>query len=691
MIIKKLHILSFGGLENFVLEPRAGLNCLCRENEFGKTTLIHFIYYMLFGYEPKRLKNYFPWSGAPMAGNLEFELEGELWRIERTRTEKNSGKTRLLNARTGEEAPLPARQQPGTMLLNIDGETFLKSFCITQGDLPFGYTDGLDKALKNMASTGDEGVSYEQAFKALRDQRVRYANWGRRGGALDQLQADLADRRVELAHLRERLSAREGARKDQEAILEKINQNEQQTANQKQLLEAAQKSDALGVIKRLVELEERQKNAHARPAVSKEQMAALTAAFGKEETAKTMLEQAEKEREESRVRLQYADESLHTFGFTQNTGAELEQAQKKGVGMPLGVGCFALALGGLVAGILSAPPLRWVGLIAAGVLVVLGTVLLWSENNRKTALCRRYGAGSLTQLAEKWNQYQSLWEDRKALAGEQEDLRRREEEARKIHAAKNDELQQLKDATGITSAQKLEDLRVDWRVFEGGSDPQLLEDQRQMLLRGKSREEWEALAQNAVPLSETAEQVQARLQQLREEAAALHRRYSELDTGDLGRLWEECRALEESIAADDAAYAAGRAELEALDQCLDWLKQANEEMNTQFSPKLCALAGEYLKTLTNGKYQELKMDDAFKIRLEAPAGTYEAERFSAGTRDAVYFAFRLAAADLLSEKNLPMILDDPFLNLDDARLQAAQALLKKAAETRQILYFSCKE
>ncbi len=685
MIIQKIHILSFGGLEDFVLEPAQGLNGLCRANEFGKTTLIHFIYYMLFGYEAKRLKNYFPWSGAPMAGSLEFELEGEQWRIERTRTEKNSGKTRVLNARTGEELPLPARQQPGPYFLKIDGETFLRSFCITQGDLPFGYTDGLDKALKNMASTGDEGVSYEQAYKSLREQRARYAIWGKRGGPLDQLQADLADRRVKLAQLQQQLSAREQARRQSEALKEKIVQKEQIINGQQALLQAAQKSDALQVIRQLQELEERQKNAHARPAVSKEQMAELAAAFSAQETAEAQLEQAEKEREDSRIRLEQTDERLLHLGCNAGTGNELAAARKKGSPLPW----IFLVLGLLI--LVSSYFLRTWALVAGLACMAVGIALAVTERNRKTALCQRYGVGTLDQLAEKWEQYQVLWEERKVLAREQEDLRRRAEDARKTATAKNDELQRLKDATGVTSLQKLEDLRVDWRVFEGGSDPQLIEDQRKLMLRGKTQEEWAALAQDAVPISETADQVRARLQQLREEAAALHRQYSELDIGDLSRLWEECHTLEASITADEAAYAAGRAEQEALDKALEWLAQANGEMNTQFSPKLCERAGEYLNTLTNGKYQTLKMDEGFRIRLEAPAGTYEAERFSAGTRDAVYFAFRLAAADLLSEKNLPLILDDPFLNLDQNRLQAAQALLERAAQTRQILYFSCRD
>ncbi len=690
MKITKIHILSFGGLENFILEPEKGLNRICRANEFGKTTLVHFIYYMFYGYEAKRLKGYFPWNGAPMAGSLEFELDRHLWRIERSRTEKSTGKTRLLNAQTGEEVPLPARQQPGPYFLKLDGETFLRSFCITQGDLPFGYTDGLDKALKNLASSGDEGVSYEQALKALKEQRTRYAKWDKRGGALDRLLEELSNRRVQLAQLRETLSAKEKDRRQSEEISEKLRENREQTAKEKEILQAARKSDALRILQQLEKLEERQKTARTRPAVSREQMEALSAAFAAEETAKALWNRAETEREESRLRLQYADETLHTFGFTAHTGDELEKAQKKGIGVPLGLLFFTLTLLCIAGGVLLSA-YRPILLGAAGILALAGAGFLWYEGNRKTALCRRYGAGSLTQLAEKWGQYQALWESRKSLFGQQEELRRREEEARRDYESKNVELQRLKDATGITSLRKLEDLRVDWRVFESENDPRLLEEQKNALLRGKTRAEWEALAQDAVLMSENVETVSARLHRLQEEYDLLLNRYRELEPGDLSRLWEEYETLERSIAAGEEAYAQGRAEQAALEKSIEWLKAANEEMNTQFSPKICETAGKYLETLTNGKYSRLRMDAAFHITLESPAGTYEAERFSAGTRDAVYFAFRLAAADLLTDVKLPMILDDPFLNLDPARLNAARTLLENAAENRQILYFSCRD
>ena len=67
------------------------------------------------------------------------------------------------------------------------------------------------------------------------------------------------------------------------------------------------------------------------------------------------------------------------------------------------------------------------------------------------------------------------------------------------------------------------------------------------------------------------------------------------------------------------------------------------------------------------------------------------ESFSRGWRDAVEFCTRLSLTDALykdSEKPF-LLLDDPFVNLDDERLPAARALLESLAADYQILYFVC--
>ena len=68
------------------------------------------------------------------------------------------------------------------------------------------------------------------------------------------------------------------------------------------------------------------------------------------------------------------------------------------------------------------------------------------------------------------------------------------------------------------------------------------------------------------------------------------------------------------------------------------------------------------------------------------------EYLSSGWRDMVNFCLRLSLADGLFEQQKPcLVLDDPFVYLDDAHAQAAQQLLENLAEEYQIVYFTCRE
>jgi len=69
------------------------------------------------------------------------------------------------------------------------------------------------------------------------------------------------------------------------------------------------------------------------------------------------------------------------------------------------------------------------------------------------------------------------------------------------------------------------------------------------------------------------------------------------------------------------------------------------------------------------------------------------QQLSAGARDGVYLAARLAVSHLLSgdEGSLPLILDDPFAHADDARLIAGlKMLLSTVADRQQVLLLACQ-
>ncbi len=84
------------------------------------------------------------------------------------------------------------------------------------------------------------------------------------------------------------------------------------------------------------------------------------------------------------------------------------------------------------------------------------------------------------------------------------------------------------------------------------------------------------------------------------------------------------------------------------------------------------------------------LDIDFNITIEEDDKTHVVEGYSTGTCDLIDFCMRLALVDTLFEKEQPfLILDDPFVNLDEEHLDKALELLNVMAANRQLVYFVC--
>ncbi len=689
MKLLKLEIGAFGKFKDFTLTPGEGFNAYIHPNEFGKTTLIYFIYYMFYGYEAKRLKTYLPWSGEPLSGRLLFEEGGKRWQIERLRPHKGMEKRKVFSPDTGEELSLANKEQPGPHFLKLDGETFLRTFCITQGDLLFARTDGLDTALKNLAATGDENISYLQAEEYLNKEHTRYMHRTRTQGHLLDLQRELEEKRSHLQELErqwdEQLHRKEQWDRLEEARAHLLRRIEELKAR----LKAAQGSDALKKLRQLENLQKQKEAPLEAPAVSPADLRVMEAAFAAHETAKQEERAAREEEKAAIAGWELLNEQVAQFGFHALSAPQIRQIQEGGKAQK------ALALGLLIPGIIALPaglilqtPWLW---ILGAILMTLGALLFLLERAKRDRICRMNGAMDAASLLEKWEQYHQVLARRDAQAAQKEQATLKVQALQEQAEATAAQLEQLKQKHRLLTPHEVKEMQIQWGVYEMSLTRKNESLSQQVLLNGQKEEDLRRLAEGASLLEETAPQVQQELTAAEEELRQLQQQKDCLDIKDLAALWEQREALQKKIDEFAKTEKDWIHALAAAKQALLWLKEANEEMNTHFAPQLCASAGAYLCALTDGKYETLILSDQYEIQISTKEGTYPLSAFSAGTQDAVYFAFRLAVGALLTETTLPMVLDDPFVNLDPQRKEAAERLLQKAAEQRQILYFSCRD
>ncbi len=202
------------------------------------------------------------------------------------------------------------------------------------------------------------------------------------------------------------------------------------------------------------------------------------------------------------------------------------------------------------------------------------------------------------------------------------------------------------------------------------------------------------LPANLLPLEELPE-AEARLE-------ALETTISGHET-ELLRLMEEETALQgellaaEALAEEVQQLRAQEAELchrrDVLALSIDLLGGAVDEYHqvhfTRFGDEL----GQSLRLLTGGRYAEVRCDEHFAFALRSKGNSWQPlERFSHGTVDACRLAVRLALTRRLArDRHLPLILDDPLVNLDRGRMGEALKMLERLSREHQIILFSHDE
>lgn len=129
-------------------------------------------------------------------------------------------------------------------------------------------------------------------------------------------------------------------------------------------------------------------------------------------------------------------------------------------------------------------------------------------------------------------------------------------------------------------------------------------------------------------------------------------------------------------------------EADAINLALSTIQELSTTIHDSFGMELNNAVSEVISEVTNNKYQDIKIDEKLNVKLGWNDNYILLDRLSAGTIDQVYFALRLAVADLLlGQDNMPLMLDDSFALYDGSRVKAA---LNKIANRSQVLLFSCQ-
>ena len=125
---------------------------------------------------------------------------------------------------------------------------------------------------------------------------------------------------------------------------------------------------------------------------------------------------------------------------------------------------------------------------------------------------------------------------------------------------------------------------------------------------------------------------------------------------------------------------------------IEQAEQATMKTATRFLER--RMVGD-IERVTAGRYRRVAVDDkTLDLRLFAPekGDWVDVVSLSQGTLDLVYLAARLGLVRLVTgDRRPPLVFDDPFVTLDDARATRALELLREIARDFQVIYLTTSD
>lgn len=130
-------------------------------------------------------------------------------------------------------------------------------------------------------------------------------------------------------------------------------------------------------------------------------------------------------------------------------------------------------------------------------------------------------------------------------------------------------------------------------------------------------------------------------------------------------------------------------EMEALTLAVTTINQLAARFARESDDVINSRMSEILSAVTAGKYDDLSLEENRQLYLTDNYTKRKPEHYSQATMQQMYFAYRMAAGELLAkEEPLPFLFDEAFGSYDENRLREVLGWL--ADQDRQALIFTCR-
>lgn len=732
MKLIKCYVENFGKIRKKEIQFENNLTIFKEENGWGKTTLSVFIKSMLYGFdkstkEKAERQKYMPWNGGKYGGNLDLEIKGIRYRIERFFGETPKGDTfTLTNLETNKEVNTYT-EKIGEEIFKLDKESFAKSIYIPQKGIEVEISNDLTTKLTNLDTIQDDMDKYGEAQKKL----VKKS---------DQLKKEIKNIETEINETEIKISRCEDAEKSLEMYEQEYKKMQEEHENEKKEIEKLEekikianeqqlKEEIIKQYKNLKEEEQENKIIYQeiqeffkngipkREEIIETENSIILLKKAKEEIQEKNAYQnlIEKEIEEKQeLYNNYNKKDKITEEIEKNKKQKEEELEKLRKNKNYKILANVISILIILSGIIN---IFFVKEKIISAIIILVGIILWfiqrqliSKNKKENKIIkeiRKYEEQIIKNKEEKEQQkneliqYINKYEKKYTEEDIYETLLRIK---LNYENYKKSELIIIKNKPQIEQFlnkyfpiiiddynKYLDKIKINIENIQKAENAyQKANNNIKIFLEQHDMEEIE----KTQPIEEKIEDIKENLQKIKNKTnitiqniASTEKKIDELST-----IVDEKSELENDLEDYQEQKSEFQNRKNIIDKTMEILEKAKENLSSNYLQGMNLNLNKYIKLLSENSNiaNKTMIDIDLNTNIEVDGEKKSLQAFSEGYKDLVGICTRLALIDSIFEGEEPfLILDDPFVNLDEEKIENAISLIKDISNKYQIIYFTC--
>ena len=708
MRLSKLHIINFGKLNDFTYDFNDGLNSFLFENGWGKTTLSNFILVMLYGFNgngrtvsTNLRKKYLPWNGGTFGGSLEFNHNGKTYLIERTFGSQSNSDTFTLYDLSTNKVSNDYTSNIGYEILGLDYNSFERSIYIPQKDLDLGFNEDLKSKLANVIGGTNDVQNFESAINIISSKYKEIKKSSKAGKIFDKKQ-DLESLEKEIEITKMNISTISKLQSDVNTLEEEIKKiEEERTKVFNDLKELNEYESYQQSLKQLEHLKQELNDLKVE-LITKENVLngnnlnSLELYKEKINTYEKLLIERDVLRKNSTNNQVEEVISTNDLSELENEISNLDTIKNNAsrTGLFIGISIGLMVIGLIVLFLVD----KLLGGIITGLSLVCLLIFIFIFNglkNKKKDLIQKITVilkkndldvidinNGLNYLKVKKNEQVKSLEKK---VKQNDEINKIELEISELQYELNNYFSKfiLVSQDYKAKVNELETAMAD--IFRLKNTIKTKEEYiNQYILDNKLDKELEENTNDFNSLKDKSNSLNEKISAIQQELNRLMVTIStyEEDKAKIEDLLVEKDRLTNEIKNMERSY-------EILKTTESLLIKSQESLLAKYVKPMKDRLNEYLSMVSNKNFY---IDTEFNFTYEENGIRREIDYYSKGIQQLIVLCMRFSLVDCLFSEDKPfIILDDSFVDFDEANLSIIKEVLNKLKEEYQIIYFTCHD